>query len=53
VSWKRLIHISWTAVRTDDSVELAIAETNVSVTEVMLTVIWNWIWELAELRVGS
>lgn len=41
VSWKRLIHINWTAVRTDVSVELAIAETMVSITEVMLTVIWN------------
>ena len=41
VSWKRLIHINWTAVRTDVSVELAIAETTVSITEVMLTVIWN------------
>ena len=39
VSWKRLIHINWTAVRTDVSVELAIAETMVSITEVMLTVI--------------
>lgn len=48
VSWKRLIHINWTAVRTDDSVELAIAETVVSITEVMLTVIWNYTWELAK-----
>lgn len=39
VSWKRLIHMSWTAVRTDCSTESAIAETKVSPTEVMLTVI--------------
>ena len=39
VSWKRLIHISWTAVRTDCSSELATAETKLSITQVMLTVI--------------
>jgi hypothetical protein len=41
VSWNRLIHINWTAVRTDVSVALAMAETKVSITEVMVTVIWN------------
>lgn len=39
VSWKRLIHINWMAVRTDVWVELAIAETKVSIAEVMVTVI--------------
>jgi hypothetical protein len=35
-------------VRTDVSVELAIAETMVSITEVMLTVIWNCTWGSAK-----
>jgi len=39
VSWNRLIHINWTAVRTEFSPELAAAEIKVSITEVMLTVI--------------
>jgi hypothetical protein len=38
VSWKRLIHISSTAVRTDCSSELATAETKMSITQVMPTV---------------
>jgi hypothetical protein len=38
VSWKRLIHINWTGVRTDCSPELAAAEIKVSITEVMVTV---------------
>jgi len=48
VSWKRLIHINWTAVRTDVLVELAIAETKVGIIEVMLTVIWNCTRESAK-----
>jgi hypothetical protein len=48
-----LIHINWTAVRTDVSVGLAIAETTVSITEVMLTVIWNCTRGSAELCLRS
>jgi hypothetical protein len=41
VSWIRYTHISCTEVRTGCPLELAIAETKVSITVVMLTVIWN------------
>lgn len=41
VSWNKLIHMSCTAVRMDCSVELEMAETTVTKTEVMVTVIWN------------
>lgn len=43
VSMIRLTQRSWTAVRTDVSVLLATADTKVSTTAVILTVIWNYL----------
>lgn len=42
VSMIKFTHSNWTAVRTDDSVELDTAEINVRNTAVMLTVTWNY-----------
>ena len=44
VSWKRLTHMSCTAVRTDCPLGFAMAETKTSRTEVKVTVIWNCIF---------
>lgn len=41
VSMMRLTQRSWTAFRTDSSLSLDTADTNVSTTAVMLTVTWN------------
>ena len=41
VSMMRLTQRSWTAVKTEFSLELATADTKVSMTAVMLTVTWN------------
>jgi hypothetical protein len=41
VSWNKLIHMSWTGVRTDCSSELEMADTKASNTEVTVMVIWN------------
>jgi len=41
VSWNKLIHMSWTGVRTDCSSELETADTKASNTEVTVMVIWN------------
>ena len=41
VSMMRLTQRSWTAVKTEVSLELATADTNVSRTAVILTVTWN------------
>lgn len=43
VSWNKLIHISCTAVRIDCSPEFEIAEITVIRTDVIVTVIWNWL----------
>jgi hypothetical protein len=41
VSWNKLIHMSWTGVRTDCSSEFEIEDTKASNTDVTVMIIWN------------